>query len=68
VSACHSWFSIFLTYNATVMKKESLKKLSLEKITIAKLNTAQSSMQHANAPTYTGCSLLKCIPPPAVQN
>lgn len=49
------------------MKKESVKKLSLGKIKIAKLNTTQSSMQHANAPTYTGCSLLKCIPPPAVQ-
>jgi len=59
---------LFSTYNATVMKKESLKKLSLGKIKIAKLNIAQSSMQHANAPTYTGCSLLKCTPPPAVQN
>jgi hypothetical protein len=50
------------------MKKESLKKLSLGKIKIAKLNTAQSSMQHANAPTYTGCSLLKCTPPPEGNN
>ncbi|GAA3943435.1 hypothetical protein GCM10022209_43840 [Chitinophaga oryziterrae] len=58
---------LFLTYNAKVMKKESVKKLSLGKIKIAKLNTTQSSMQHANAPTYTGCSLLKCIPPPVAQ-
>jgi hypothetical protein len=49
------------------MKKESVKKLSLGKIKIAKLNTTQLSMQHANAPTYTGCSLLKCTPPPVVQ-
>lgn len=60
-------FHLFLTYNATVMKKESVKKLSLGKIKIAKLNTTQLSMQHANAPTYTGCSLLKCTPPPVVQ-
>jgi hypothetical protein len=49
------------------MKKESVKKLSLGKIKIAKLNTAQP-LQHANAPTYTGCSLLRCTPPPEGKN
>ncbi|SEW18136.1 hypothetical protein SAMN05428988_2816 [Chitinophaga sp. YR573] len=48
------------------MKKESVKKLSLGKIKIAKLNTTQ--LQLANAPTYTGCSLLKCTPPPVEQH
>jgi hypothetical protein len=47
------------------MKKGSAKKLSLGKIKIAKLSSTQTAMQNDNIPTYTGCSLLKCTPPPA---
>jgi hypothetical protein len=46
------------------MKKESVKKLSLGKIKVANLSNTQLAKQHANAPTYTGCSLYKCTPPP----
>ncbi|SFE76639.1 hypothetical protein SAMN05518672_11015 [Chitinophaga sp. CF118] len=50
------------------MKKESTKKLSLGKIKIATLSSTQMANINANAPTYTGCSLLKCIPPPDGKN
>lgn len=48
------------------MKKEPGKKLHLGKIKIARLSTPNQEMlkKDANAPTYTGCSLFKCIPPP----
>jgi hypothetical protein len=46
-----------------IMKKESVKKLSLGKITIANLNNTRQAKQHAK-PTYTGCSLFRCPPPP----
>jgi len=45
------------------MKKESVKKLNLGKIKIANLNNTQLAKQHAK-PTYTGCSLFRCPPPP----
>ena len=52
------------------MKKEPGKKLNLGKIRIAKLNSASQDgvKRDANAPTYTGCSLLKCTPPPDGRN
>jgi hypothetical protein len=48
------------------MKKEQVKKLHLTKIKIASMNAAMQDDQkkEANAPTYTGCSLYKCPPPP----
>ncbi|GAA0537620.1 hypothetical protein [Chitinophaga japonensis] len=47
------------------MKKRMEKKLSLGKIKIAKLsNAAQETKKGGAAPTYTGCSLYKCPPPP----
>jgi hypothetical protein len=49
------------------MKKESGKKLNLGKIKIARLNAVKEAPQ-ANAPTYTGCSLFKCPPPPEARN
>jgi len=49
------------------MKKVSAKKLSLGKIKIAKLNSTPRNMDEKK-PTYTGCSLLRCTPPPAEQN
>jgi hypothetical protein len=51
------------------MKKASSRKLNLGKIKIARLSTKQEvSNQQANAPTYTGCSLFKCPPPPDGRN
>lgn len=49
------------------MKKESAKKLSLGKIKIATLSNTQMAKQHAK-PTYTGCSLFRCPPPPDGNN
>jgi hypothetical protein len=52
------------------MKKESGKKLHLGKIKIARLSTSKEVVlnKDANAPTYTGCSLFKCVPPPDGRN
>lgn len=48
------------------MKKETAKKLNLGKIKIASLsNTKQDARKgDENRPTYTGCSLFRCPPPP----
>lgn len=52
------------------MKKASSSKLNLGKIKIARLSTTKQEVanQQANAPTYTGCSLFKCPPPPDARN
>jgi len=50
------------------MKKASSRKLNLGKIKIARLNAVKQDVNQANAPTYTGCSLFKCPPPPAGRN
>jgi hypothetical protein len=42
------------------MKKLTIKKLHLVKVKVAKLTSSATT----KAPTYTGCSLFRCPPPP----
>ena len=51
------------------MKKRMEKKLTLGKLKIAKLSPETQAAMQADAakPTYTGCSLFRCPPPPAGQ-
>jgi hypothetical protein len=51
------------------MKKSMEKKLTLGKIKIARLSqTEQAARKGGFRPTYTGCSLYKCPPPPEREN
>lgn len=45
------------------MKKSAEKKLTLSKIKIANLNN-MNRQENMAKPTYTGCSLFRCTPPP----
>jgi len=53
------------------MKKSMEKKLTLGKIKIARLSQSEQANRKGGAafrPTYTGCSLYKCPPPPEREN